>query len=69
MDETSYNICDETLEENITLKNNNSVPINSCSLSYTNHTDLYLERESEKLSNNLKKYSLNSYHAIKGIKQ
>lgn len=50
MDGFDYNIgCSESPEENITLKNNNSIPINNCN-TYNNYTsDLYLEREYKKI--------------------
>lgn len=47
MDETNYNtiLCDESLEYNITLKNDGLSSTNSCDLSYKYHGDLYLERK------------------------
>jgi len=38
-------VCNESLEGNIlSLKSNMSIPIDSCN-NYTNHTELYIERE------------------------
>lgn len=45
MDEFHYiALCNESLEGNINLKSNISIPIDSCN-SYVNHTELYIERE------------------------
>lgn len=45
MDEIHYTIvCNETLNENISLKSNTSIAIDRCN-SNDNHTDLYIERE------------------------
>lgn len=46
MDEINYKIvCNESLDEYINLKSNNSIAIDRCNdySNYTNHTDLYLE--------------------------
>lgn len=47
MDEVNYNtiLCDESLEYNITLKNDGLSSTNSCNSSYKYHGDLYLERK------------------------
>lgn len=47
MDGIEYNpICDGSLEENVTIKNNNLISINNCNNNYyNNHTDVYLEGE------------------------
>lgn len=46
MDGIEYNpICDGSLEENVTVKNNNLISINNCNNNYNNHTDVYLEGE------------------------
>lgn len=48
MDETNFTIlCNESLDENINIKSNNSMTIDRCNdySNYTNHTDLYVESE------------------------
>lgn len=45
MDDAGYKtVCDESWEDNVNLKNNTTIPVNSCH-NYTNHTDVYLECE------------------------
>jgi len=45
MDEVHYEIvCNKSLEGNINLKTNISIPIDSCN-NDTNHADLYIERK------------------------